>query len=111
MIAGQVILSAIILSAIVLAIYKLHFYKLAQGLMWNIAQVTLWLEIISNACKWKLSYTRCLQVVIILVVRLLYSAVDPLNSRMVFKYWAEIYIERINIPFSLGASLLIVFFW
>jgi uncharacterized membrane protein len=53
MIAGQVIISAMALAAMGLAIYKLHLYKTVQGLRWNVSQVTLWLEVIANACKYQ----------------------------------------------------------
>lgn len=95
MLVGQIIMSAATLFAVILAAYKLHLYRIygETGLRWNVSQVTLWLEIISNS------------------LRFLHVAVDPLGCRKVLTYFGHNSLERMSLPFTLAASLLIVFFW
>lgn len=78
MLVGQIIMSAATLFAVILAAYKLHLYRMygETGLRWNVSQVTLWLEIISNSCRMKLIF---------------YYLISNYFSKYVFFTWPSIH--------------------
>lgn len=114
----RVIFGGCSVGLMVYSLYKLVLFVRAQGSHFNVPQVCLALEFISNACKsincillmLKQQFANYL-LIFRLLGRILFAVVNPFGCFFVFGGALDSFLDTISLPYSTATFVLITFYW